>query len=468
MTKCGKWIFQIIFISMTKTGKRIIYGILIFLAAALIGFALYMNSLLPIITGYAAKNLCSAVFVSERKPENVESVDLNFSFIKFTKNKVNYDEKSVTSRFLWGKSKAIYREGFGVTLLRGVTEEALRKIKYPSGTDPGYSQDTIVWPLGDILPKRNSGIDTIRLDEISKSLINDNAYNGNAFAFMVVHKGIPVAEAYKPLFTRKTRLLSWSMAKSFTNALVGILVKQGKLDVNQPAGLVEWKDDDRNKITLNDLMQMQSGLKWNEDYGNRSDVTLMLHLEKDMGYFALERPEAYLPGTHWYYSSGATNIVSRLIRRQFINDSAYYIFPNKELFNKIGIPDAVFEVDPSGTRIGSSYLYATARDYARFGLLFINDGVFNGERILPEGWVKYTTAAASASNGLYGSFFWLNRSRKISSAPEDMYACDGHDGQHIYIIPSRDLIVVILGYSPTSKGGMDVNRLLKDILSTLN
>jgi len=452
---------------MKKTGKRIVYGILIILGAAIIGAALYLNSLMPIITGYAAKNLCSAVFVSDRKPENVESVDLNFSFIKFTKNSVNYNEKSVTSHFLWGKSKAIYREGFGVTLLRVISEQNLRQIKYPSGANPGYSRDTIKWPLGDILPKKNTGIDTIKLGEISKNLISYNAYNGNAFAFMVIHKGIPVAEAYKPEFSKNTRLLSWSMAKSFINAMVGILVKQGKFDINKPVVLEEWKNDERSKITLNDLMQMQSGLKWNEDYGNRSDVTLMLHCESDMGNFALERPVAYQAGSHWYYSSGATNIVSKLIRRQFTTDSAYYVFANNELFNKIGMPDAVFEVDPSGTRVGSSYLYATARDYARFGLLFENDGIFNGVRILPEGWVKYTTSSASASNGLYGSFFWLNKSRKIPSAPEDMFACDGHDGQHIYIMPTQDLVIVILGYSPTSKGGMNVDRLLKDVLSTL-
>jgi len=452
---------------MKKTGKRIIYGILIILGAAIIGSVLYLNTLMPIITGYAAKNLCSAVFVSERKPEDVETVDLNFSFIKFTRNNVNYDEKSVTSHFLWGKSKAIYRNGFGVTLLRDISEQKLRQAKYPSGADPGYSQDTTKWPLGDIMPKKNTGIDTLKLEDISKKLISDNAYNGNAFAFIVIHKGIPVAEAYKPQFSKKTRLLSWSMAKSFINAMVGILVKQGKFDINKPAGLEEWNGDERSKITLNDLMQMQSGLKWNEDYGNRSDVTLMLHCENDMGHFALDRPEAYAAGTHWYYSSGSTNIVSKLIRRQFSADSAYYLFANKQLFNKIGMPDALFEVDPSGSRVGSSYLYATARDYARFGMLFENDGVFNGERILPEGWVKYTTSPASASNGQYGSFFWLNRSRKIPSAPEDMFSCDGHDGQHIYIMPTQELVVVILGYSPTSKGGMDVDRLLNDVLSTL-
>ena len=447
--------------------KRIFYGVLILLGAAIISFAIYLNSLLPIITGYAAKNLCSDVFLSNRKPEDVEAIDLNFSFIKYTKNRVNYDEKSVTSHFLWGKSKAIYRPGFGVTLLRGISEENLRKSRYPSGGEPGYSQDTIKWPLGNILPVKNTGIDTTKLNAIARKLITDNAYKGNAFAFMVVHKGVPVAEAYKPQFNQKTRFLSWSMAKSFINAMVGILVKQGKLDIMQPTGLDEWKNDERSKITLNDLMQMQSGLKWNEDYGNRSDVTLMLHCESDMGHFALDRPVAYLAGTHWYYSSGATNIVSYLIRKKFSNDSLYYVFANNKLFNKIGAPDAVLEVDPTGTRIGSSYLYATARDYARFGLLFENDGVFNEERILPEAWVKYTTTVASASKGIYGSFFWLNRGRSLPSVPEDMFACDGHDGQHIYILPTQKLVVVVLGYSPTSKGGMDTNGLLKDILGAL-
>lgn len=454
---------------MTKStiGKRILYGVLIFIGIVIIGAAVYLNSLLPIITGYAAKNLCSSVFVASRDPKDVQAVDLNFSFIKFTKNRVNYDDNSVTSHFLWGKSKAIYRKGFGVTLLRDVPEDKLRKIKYPAGGDPRYSQDTIKWPLGDILPGKNTGIDTTKLNEISNKLISDNAYNGDAFAFIVLHNGVPVAEAYKPLFNRKTRFLSWSMAKSFINAMVGILVEQGKMDIQKPAGVDEWNKDERSKITLNNLMQMQSGLRWNEDYGNRSDVTLMLHTESDMGHFAYEKPMAVPPGTKWYYSSGTTNIVSYLIRKQFNSDSAYYVFANNQLFNKIGIPDAIFEVDPSGTRVGSSYLYATARDYARFGLLFENDGIFNGERILPEGWVKYSTSEASASNGTYGAFFWLNRSKAVPSAPEDMFACDGHDGQHIYIMPTQKLVVVVLGFSPRSKGGMDTDRLLKDILGTL-
>jgi CubicO group peptidase (beta-lactamase class C family) len=448
------------------TRKRILYGVMTLFGAALISGSVYINSLLPIITGYAAKNLCSDVFVSGRKADSVEAVDLHFSFIRFNKNDVNYDEKSVTSHFLWGKSTAVYREGFGATLLRGIEKESLGKIRYPSGVNPGYSQDTIAWPLGNIVPDTDTGIDRVKLGEISNKLIKDNAYKGNAFAFIVLHKGIPVVEAYKSQFNRQTRFLSWSMAKSFTNALVGVLVGEGKMDINKPADIDEWNGDDRSKITLNDLMQMQSGLKWNEDYGSRSDVNIMLFCKGNMSSFAADHTLEHPAGTYWYYSSGTANIVSYLIRKQFPDDSSYYSFANREFFNKTGMPDAVFEVDASGTRIGSSYLYATALDYARFGLLYENDGVFNGERILPEGWVKYTTTAASGSKNGYGAFFWLNKAKKFPSAPEDMYMCEGHDGQQIFILPTQKLVVVVLGYSPMPVG-MDCDRLLKDILGTL-
>jgi CubicO group peptidase (beta-lactamase class C family) len=144
----------------------------------------------------------------------------------------------------------------------------------------------------------------------------------------------------------------------------------------------------------------------------------------------------------------------------------YYAFAEKELFNKIGAPDAVFEVDASGTIVGSSYLYATARDYARFALLYMNDGVFNGNRILPEGWVKYSTAEAPGSNGQYGAFFWLNLGKKIPSAPEDMYSCNGHNGQFIFMIPSKELAIVVLGYSP-APNSIELSPLIGDILSAL-
>ena len=448
--------------------KRILYAVLTLLALMILGAAVYLNSLLPIITGYAAKNLCSDVFVSSRRPKDVEGVDLNFSFIKFTHNKVDTIEKSVRSSFLWGRSKAIYRDGFGVTLLRGLDEKKLRQQQYAHNIFPSYAGDTIPWPEGDKTgAAAPEGIDQAALAKISDSLINFNSYNGDAFAFMVVYKGIPVAEAYKPQFNRHTRFLSWSMAKSFTSALAGILVKDSLLDISAPLKLKEWQNDERSKITLNNLLQMQSGLKWNEDYGSRSDVNLMLHNEADMAAYAIDKPMEFPAGTHWYYSSGTANIVSWIIRKQFASDTLYYQFVHNRLFNKIGAPDICFEADPSGTLVGSSYLYATARDYARFGQLYLNDGVFNGERILPEGWVKYTTTPASDSKGVYGAFFWLNSSGVYPSAPRDMFSCEGHDGQMVFIIPSKEMVIVVLGFSHKPDHGMNLDRLLGDILKTL-
>lgn len=448
-----------------STLKKVILTVTILLVAIVAAASIYLNSLLPIITGYAAKNLCSAVFVSGREQSEVEAADLNFSFISYTKNSVDVADQSVTSRFLWGKSKAIYRDGFGVTLIRDTEEESLRNIKFPRGVVAGYSGDTIPWPMGDIIMDTIKDINFDELESVSRNLVVDNAYGGSAYAFIVLYKGVPVAEAYKPQFSSSTPFLSWSMAKSITNALVGVMVKENGLNINNSGIIPAWTEGGRSSITLNNLMQMQSGLKWNEDYGNRSDVTVMLHCTGDFAGFAYNQDLAYDPGTHWYYSSGTTNIVSYFIRRQFKNDSEYYAFPYTGLFHRIGITDAVFETDAYGTFVASSYLYMTARDYARFALLFLNDGIFNNERILPEGWVDYSVTPASASEEGYGSFFWLNRAGEVPSAPGDMYMCVGHDGQRIFMIPSLDLAVVVLGYSPG--GSMDFNRLVGDIIKTL-
>lgn len=448
------------------SGKRILWTILTILIIGLGYGVYYINSLLPIITGYPAKYLCSAVFVSGREQAEVEEMDLNFSFIKYTKNTVDFQDSSVTSSFLWGKSKAIYRKGFGATLLRGVNEVDLRNITFPTSLATA-NPDTISWPMGNLMPGKGSATDTIKLERIAEKLMDDDGYNGHAFAFMVVHKGIPVVEAYQPQFNAKTRFLSWSMAKSFTNTLAGIMVKEGKWDINQPVNIPEWQTDERKNITINNLMQMQSGIRWNEDYGNRSDVTQMLYCSNDFAKFTYNQPFAFPAGSHWYYSSGSVNVVNYLMRKTLGNDNEYYNLAQSHLFNKIGMPNAVFEVDASGTQVGSSYIYATARDYARFGMLYLQDGIFNGERILPEGWVKYTTTPAANSNGKYGSLFWLNVSKYHPAAPEDMYSCNGHDGQQIFIIPSQELVVVLLGYSPKPDRVMKFNELLGDVLSAI-
>ena len=435
-----------------KTILRILLAVLL---AAILGGCVYLNSLMPIITGYAAKNLASDVFVSGREPADVEALDLNFSFIKFTRNKVDFENHTVTSRFLWSKSQALYREGYGVTLLRGKNALArLQAQKYP---------DVVNIPGPETLLPGDSAL-TARLAPIAKALVDDHAYNGTPFAFIVVHQDGVVAERYREGITADTRLLSWSMGKSFTNALVGIMAGDGLVDIHAPMDIPECQGDGRAAITLSDLMQMQSGLEWNENYGTRSDVNLMLHREEDMGLFAQSKPLMAKPGTHWYYSSGSTNIIVRYLRGRFASEEEFLQYIHERLFDPLGIDNPCFEPDMSGTPVGSSYLYATARDFARLGHMYLHDGCVGEERLLPEHWVEYTTTPASDSKGGYGACFWLNRSKTYPSAPEDMYSCQGHDGQMIFIIPSKELVVVVLGYSPKPDRVIEFDRLLSDII----
>lgn len=443
--------------------KKVAISFSVLLLTGLIWGGFYINSLLPIVTGYAAKNLSSAVFISGRNTEDVEALDLNFSLIRFASNEVDTINKRVTSRFLWGKSVAIYREGFGCTLVRDVEEDALRSVQFPEIPPLTYNQDTTLWPLGNVIPDSITGIDRQQLQQVASDLVDKATYGGHAFSFMVVHKGIPVVEKYNKGINASTRLLSWSMAKSFTSALAGIMEMDGKWDIHAPVDIPEWQNDNRRNITVNNLLQMQSGLKFNEDYGNRSDVTVMLHCEADLAKFAYNKPLEYEPGTFWYYSSGSTNIVNHLMRKAFTNDADYYRFATNRLFNKIGMPDAVFEVDASGTQVGSSYIYATTRDYARFALLYLNDGVFNAERILPEAWVDYARTIVPNTKGAYGAGFWLNIIGALPSAPANTFECHGHNGQRIYIFPDQDLAIIILGYSPKTNN-MDFDRLIGDVL----
>lgn len=445
--------------------KRIIPFVL--LIGLLLGFYLYMNPLLPIITGYSAKNLSSGIFVAGRTQKSLENEDLNFSFIRYVRNKVDTANLVVTSSFLWHKSKSIYVDGLGCVLENGFSEDEMY-------SRPAYKKaacyvlsDTIPWPEGDLLadtPPR--GLNAAKLDKAMAQAFSDVPPFKGTFAVTVVYKGQIVAEKYRDDFAPDTKFLSWSMAKSYTNALVAMLVKEGKLDINQPIGFPEWKADGRNGITISHLMHMNSGLDWNEDYGNSSDVNIMLHKIGDMAQYTIDKKLLYKPDSVWVYSSGSTNIVSKIIRSKFNTDSAYYTFPYKSLFEKIGMHSAIWEVDASGTYVGSSYIYATMRDYARFGLLYLNDGCWLGERLLPEGWVDYTRKTANGSEGKYGAFFWLNNSGiDYPDVPRDMYCCRGHDGQYIYIIPSKQLVVVRTGFS--KKGMFDYNAFLKNIVDAV-
>lgn len=446
--------------------KRIIPFVVALALLSVVYF--YMNPLLPIITGYSAKNLASGIFVAGRTQESMEKEDLHFSFIKFNRNIVDTLNKEVRSNFLWKTSKAIYIDGFGCSLVNDRTKKEMLSRPYNNVGMPLANPDTIPWPMGDLVSDSiPSGVNRDKLgDALNQAFLDTIPFKGT-FAVTVVYKGQIIAEKYRQDMKPSTKFLSWSMAKSFTNALVGILVKEGKLDINKPVKLTEWQNNERRNITISNLMHMNSGLEWNEDYGNNSDVNIMLHKKGDMALYTLEKPLVVKPDSIWSYSSGSTNIVSKIIRNTIGNDAEYYSFPGRVLFNRIGMRSAVWEIDASGTFVGSSYIYATMRDYARFGLLYLNNGKWLNEQILPEGWVEYTRSEAKGSNGQYGAFFWLNKSAiEYPEVPLDMYCCRGHNGQYIYIIPSKKLVVVRTGFS--KKGSFDLNRFLSSIVNSVD
>jgi hypothetical protein len=443
--------------------KRLFVAILI---AVIIGAVYYLNLLMPVVTGYAAKNLASGVFVAGRSQEAMENEDLNFSVVAFTNNTIDFEKREVVSRFLWSESKAVYIDGYGCTLVEAYSEKEIKDRNYPIIESRPANPDTMAWPMGNLIADSIPiDLDTVKLKlALSRAMADTVPYKGT-FALMVIYKGQPVAEVYRDDFDENNRFLSWSMAKSFTNTLVGLRVKDGKMAIQQPLKIDDWQDDKRQGITLNNLMHMNSGLEWNEGYGNLSDVTIMLHKKGDMGLYAQQKPYEYPADSVWLYSSGTTNLVCRELRKTFASDEEYFAFPRTALFNKIGMTSAVFEVDASGTFVGSSYLYATMRDYARFALLYLNGGNWQGEQLLPEGWVDYTAQVANGSNGRYGSFFWLNQSAEYPDAPKDMLMCKGHDGQFICIIPSKELIVIRTGYS--KKGEFDLNGVLDGVLKSI-
>jgi CubicO group peptidase (beta-lactamase class C family) len=286
---------------------------------------------------------------------------------------------------------------------------------------------------------------------------------------VVLYNGQLIAEQYAEGFTSKTKLAGWSMTKTVTSTLIGILVKLGKLSVDVPAPVPEWRElnDPRHSITIVNLLQQRSGLDFEENYSKSSDATSMLFEKADMGSYAASRPLKNKPGTAFYYSSGNSNILSRIIRKT-LGDPLYYSFPYQQLFYKLGMYSAVIEPDPSGTYVGSSYMYATARDWARLGLLYLNDGIFNKERILPEGWVAKSTTPASADQRGYGYQIWLNTGGDTSvkhypAAPADMYYADGFESQFIFVIPSKNLVIVRLGL--TQHNNFNADKFLHNVLA---
>lgn len=208
---------------------------------------------------------------------------------------------------------------------------------------------------------------------------------------------------------------------------------------------------------------MSSGLGFEENYAAPSDATQMLFRKKGAGAYALLSKAANEPDKVWSYSSGTSNILQEIIRRQFATQKDYFAFPHQRLFHKIGMKSAVLEPDASGTFVGSSFMYATARDWAKFGQLYLQDGVWNGERLLPEGWVKYSATETSYSDGKYAAHFWLDHQDK--TFPQDAFMAVGFEGQYVTVVPSKNLVIVRLGCTP--KDNFNHSALVRGVVAAV-
>lgn len=461
------------------------YLLIFILLFSVSGAAVYfMTRVVPLYSAYAAKRTCSCVFVSNMKSPAIIKEEIKpFNFLNLD---ISYTKKTVTGSFLGLASrKAIYRDGLGCTLVVGTTETSLRK--QVKGFKPAYlSQSKLPWPEGDAVKKVSlpGSVDKHKLDLVIDWAFytpNQARYRGTR-AVVVVYNGQIVAERYAPGFTRKTRLPGWSMTKSVTHALVGILIKKKKLKMETPvtpAPVSEWHSpgDPRAAITFDQLMRMSCGLNIRENlHDPSSDYARILFSSADAGAHAVTQPLKAEPDKLWLQSGKTMNIVSRIIRQSFKgSDAAYFNFPRQALFNRIGMTSAVLEPDPSGTFVGTAYMYATARDWARFGLLCLNDGIWNKKRILPEGWITYSTTPSPCSpQGKYGAQFWLNSGspgdpehRWMPGVPADMYSLCGFEGQFVTIIPSKKLVIVRLGITvPEEK--WDHEQFVEEIIASVN
>jgi len=438
------------------------------LAVVLLIFLVYLRIViypqLDLISGFSSKSIASGHFIDGRSLETIEQEDNDIDKIDWATNKLDDKQKFVTSSVYGLKTrKAIYRQGLGATLIN----DAFDVTKPYEVPKRNFIKNDLPFPYGNN-EQKDSVFTNINYDKLNAAV--ENAFdkkgekNKRTRSLIVIYKDKIIAEKYANGFNKNSKLLGWSMTKSITATCFGILQKQGKIDIMTPAPIAEWKNDERSKITINDLLHMNSGLEWEEDYGKISDVTKMLFQAEDMTQSQIGKPFVGKPNKTWYYSSGTTNLLSGILRKQFKTHQEYLDFWYSALIDKIGMNSALVESDMAGNFVGSSYGWATTRDWAKFGLLYLHKGSWNDEQIFDESWAKYVAIPTNTSNGRYGAQFWLNAGGYFPDVPKDMFYCSGYQGQMVAIFPSQDLVIVRMGLSED----FDFNGFLSDVVKSFN
>ncbi len=434
---------------------RWIRGIVtVLLAALLIGAAaLFLwlwaspPSLLKVGSGYAAKIVCSNVFLAGRDPDQVLALDVQAPgnpLLRLMRVSVDREAKRVHAALLgsFAPNDAVYRDGMGCTTAPdGVETVAAVQSPVPQRMKDAAAGESLSWPEGEKVDLRA---------DLSQ-IVSDPVLAGPGMrAIVVVKDGRIVAENYGEGFSRESPLVGWSMTKTVTAMLIGRLVHDGRMQLDAAELAPTWTGDRRREITLRQMLAMESGLAFNEDYGALADVTRMLYLTSDMAEFVASRQLENDPGTRFHYSSGDGVLMSRIWMEKAGRGEAALGYPRTALFSPLGMTSAVLEADAVGTFVGSSYMYATARDWARLGLFLAQDGMWNGNRLLPEGFVHLMRTPSAHSNGRYSQMqTWLPKAGDNSVAPDTFYM-RGHDGQTIAVMPSRNLVIVRMGLTPSS------------------
>lgn len=415
---------------------------------------------IPLGTGHSAHELCSRVFVSGQDPALIIEdilVQKVYPLQWIWKLDINVDEQMVSvgapfsTRF--HNATAVHREGQGCTVLHGQRGdgEALARLRETAieTVVPGVAlPDDQYWPDGSLGVTSEVGAydgDAIErmMDGMFEEFSTHRFEQINTYAVLLVHDGRLVAERYAPGHTQENRMLGWSISKSITALLLGILHEQGDIDLSDVVALEHSHD---HEVTVQHVLNMASGLDFNEGYEGESDISRMLYLEADASAYARSRPLRHEPGTRFYYSTGDTQILSDIIQLAVGGTAqSAHEFYQGALFHRLSIQSAVVEHDAAGTFIGGARMFMTARDWARIGLLMLNEGRWNGEEIVSKEWIEAMVTPSPAYDG-YGGQVWLYEPETFGEAfPKDAYALWGVLGQLVVVVPSRDLVLVRLG-----------------------
>lgn len=444
--------------------KRFIIPAVLFL---ILGVVVYFNyPKLNLISGYAAKNAASGVFIAGRSADSITTFDHDMPLISLAGSNVapkgGFATASVKGLM---QRKAVYKKGLGAVLVN--EEHGQHAFNELPNRNRFAIHDSLPFPYG------NNGVYDTLFPEVDYEQLDravawafENPEVQKTRSVLVAYKNELLAEAYADGFSSKTPILGWSMTKSVMATCYGILQNQKKWNWKDPAfpkALENGKP--KGGINYDHLLRMQSGLAWEEDYFKISDVTKMLFLASDMSV-AQENNEVIAEPTRiWNYSSGTSNLLSGRLRGFFPSLQDYLDFPYKAFIDKMGMYSMVLETDLVGNYVGSSYAWANTRDWAKFGLLYLNEGVWNGQRLLTPEWVYYVAEVTDGSAGTYGAHFWLNAEGKYPDVPKDLFSANGFQGQYVFIIPSKDLVVVRTGLA--EHPDFDVNAFLSGIIDAL-